>query len=97
MDMVIAAVALVAGTTLAGRVLSWFVARGYSAYASLVHGRDDAAFYGSQMPWPSGVQEDDEVHWRIPSGGRTRPAAAVEELEPNATAATPVHSRTRRR
>ena len=63
-----------------GVALGWFVARGYNAYAALIHGRDDGAFYRSTMPWPIGVQEEDEVHWHIPSTVTPRPEATIEDL-----------------
>jgi hypothetical protein len=41
----------------------WLIGRGERELGALLQGRD--TWWRSTMPWPRGVQEDDEVHWRL--------------------------------
>ena len=43
----------------------WFVDRGYGRLGSLVNHGDSRAWWQATMPWPRGVQEEDEVRWRV--------------------------------
>lgn len=46
--------------------------RGVAAFLNL----DEASWWRTTLPWPRGVQEDDEVHFNIVP---ERPAAALDE------------------
>ncbi len=72
-----------------GAMLGWFVSRGYRAFGAIIRGQDDAAFYQEMMPWPHGVQEEDEVHWQIPRTVSRSPTRASNGGRP-----LPPHRRT---
>ncbi len=64
MDMV-AAIALlsVLGLPL-GLLARWFVDRGHEDLGVLISGGDSDAWWQATLPWPRGVQEEDDVHWQ---------------------------------
>jgi hypothetical protein len=44
---------------------AWFAARGNPRTGSLVHVGGSEGWWRQALPWPRGVQEDDEVHWNF--------------------------------
>lgn len=55
-------------------LLGWLDRRGSRQLGALVSGRDSEGWWRATMPWPSGVQEEDEVTWSF--GGSQQPAGA---------------------
>jgi hypothetical protein len=45
---------------------AWFVRVGYGQFGAFAQGRDDASWWRSNLPWPRGVQEDDDIAWHVP-------------------------------
>jgi hypothetical protein len=41
----------------------WLDRRGSRPLGALVNGRDSETWWRTTMPWPQGVQEDDELTW----------------------------------
>ena len=44
---------------------AWLAARREPRVASLIHVGGPDGWWRQAMPWPHGVQEDDEVHWNF--------------------------------
>lgn len=72
-DIVTISVVL-AGLSAFAMLSAWFVRTGYGQFGAFAHGRDDATWWRSSMPWPHGVQEEDEIGWHVP-----RPPGATEQ------------------
>jgi hypothetical protein len=76
MNLILALVLLSLAATPLALLLGWLDRRG-SRLGSLVNGRDSEGWWRAEMPWPRGVQEEDEVTWSFrgsqqPTGARTR-------------------------
>jgi hypothetical protein len=69
---------------------AWFAARRDPRAGSLVHVGGSEGWWRQAMPWPQGVQEDDEVHWNF------GPPQEPDE-EPDAIRVDPVRGRSRTR
>jgi hypothetical protein len=68
---VISALLLLAAAAAPLAVLgAWIAARRNPGTASLIHVGGSEGWWRQAMPWPQGVQEDDEVHWNF---GRPEP------------------------
>ena len=65
---------VLAGLSAFAMLSAWFVRTGYGQFGGFARGRDDATWWRSSMPWPRGVQEDDDIGWHVP-----RPPGAVEQ------------------
>lgn len=65
MDMIAAIVLLSLVAAPLALLAGWFVVAGYSGLGSLVNRGDSDAWWRSTMPWPQGVQEEDEVRWHV--------------------------------
>lgn len=81
-------------------LLGWLDCRGSRALATLVNGRDSEGWWRATMPWPTGVQEEDEVTWSFrvsqePAG--TRAAARPEEADEVRIEPTHLRPQVRRR
>lgn len=76
MDLIMIALALTIGITLMAVVAAGFGAATCDGLGAIVRGRDDQSWWRATLPWPQGVQEDDEVRWRFAPRG-----AADEERD----------------
>ena len=62
----ISAIVLLALVAMPIALLSgWFVDGGYGGLGSVVNRGDTGSWWRSTMPWPEGVQEDDELAWHV--------------------------------
>jgi len=69
---------MVAGVCAAAGVLGWLVGRLVRTDGSprLPLGRESGeSFWRDALPWPTGVQEDDEIAWHVP---RDDPPVALQ-------------------
>jgi hypothetical protein len=82
MNLILALVLLSLAATPLALLLGWLDRRGSRELESLVNGRDSEGWWRATMPWPRGVQEEDEVTWsfreRQPAGRTTRSPARAE-------------------
>lgn len=82
-------------------LLGWLDRRGSRQLATLVNGRDSEGWWRATMPWPTGVQEEDEVTWSFRSsqepGGRTRAAVRPDEADEVRIEPTHLRPQVRRR
>jgi len=67
----------------------WLAGRGHGRLGALVTGPASDGWWRATMPWPQGVQEDDDFKWN--SGDRDQPITGSERLglaaaEPTGTA-----------
>ncbi len=65
MNLILALVLLGLAATPLAILLGWLDRRGSRPLGALVHGRDSEGWWRATMPWPRGVQEDDEVTWKF--------------------------------
>lgn len=56
----------------------WLIGPGERPLGGLINGPD--AWWRSTMPWPKGVQEEDDVRWRIPATTLLDPGSAAESM-----------------
>ena len=70
----------------------WLAGRGHGRLGALVSGGGGEGWWQSTMPWPHGVQEDDDFKWNF--GDRTDPIAGPADDEVELTR-TRLHPRTR--
>ena len=63
MNLVLALVALSLAAAPLALLLGWLDRRGSRQLGSLVNGGDSEGWWRATMPWPRGVQEEDEVTW----------------------------------
>ena len=54
----------------------WLAGRGHGRLGALVSGPGGDGWWQSTMPWPHGVQEDDDFKWNF--GDRTDPIAGAD-------------------
>jgi hypothetical protein len=73
MDANLVYLAWVIGLTAAGFVGLHSVGRAYRGVAAFLN-LDEASWWRTTLPWPHGVQEDDEVHFHVEAVSATRPA-----------------------
>jgi hypothetical protein len=64
----------------------WLAGRGHGRLGALVIGPGGDGWWRSTMPWPKGVQEDDDFKWNF--GDRIEPIAGADPVGPAAAAAT---------
>lgn len=96
MNLILAIVLLGLAATPLAILLGWLDRRGSRPLGALLHGRDSEAWWRATMPWPRGVQEDDEVTWKFresqPPAGRATDEADEVRIDP-----THLRPQTRRR
>jgi hypothetical protein len=63
MNLILAIVLLSLAATPLAILLGWLDRRGSRQLGSLVNGRDSEGWWRATMPWPQGVQEEDELAW----------------------------------
>jgi hypothetical protein len=82
MNLILALVLLSLAATPLALLLGWLDRRGTRQLGSLVNGRDSEGWWRATMPWPRGVQEEDEVTWSFRGSqqptGATRPSGPDE-------------------
>jgi hypothetical protein len=93
MNLILAIVLLSLAATPLAILLGWLDRRGSRQLGSLVNGRDSEGWWRATMPWPRGVQEEDEVTW---SFGGSQPAGTTKSLareEADEVRVEPIHLR----
>jgi hypothetical protein len=55
----------------------WLAGRGHGRLGALVSGQGGDGWWRTTMPWPQGVQEDDDFKWNF--GDRDQPIASEPE------------------
>lgn len=68
----------------------WLIGPGERPLGGLINGRE--AWWRSTMPWPQGVQEDDDVRWRIPAREQLDPGSAAQSTADLPVADVPTES-----
>ena len=58
----------------------WLAGRGHGRLGALVTGPANDGWWRTAMPWPQGVQEDDDFKWNF--GDRDQPIAESPGLAP---------------
>ena len=66
MDVISTIVLLTLGAIPLAVLAGWFVDPDRNGLGSLVHRGGDGSWWQTAMPWPQGVQEEDEWHLRSP-------------------------------
>jgi hypothetical protein len=61
---------------------AWLAARRDPRSSSLVQAGGSEAWWRQAMPWPHGVQEDDEVHWNFGPPERPDPRPDALTVDP---------------
>jgi hypothetical protein len=97
MNLILALVLLGLAATPLAVLLGWLDRRGSRPLGALLHGRDSEGWWRATMPWPQGVQEDDEVTWtfreRQPTGQATTSPVREEANEADEVRIEPTHLR----
>lgn len=78
MDLVTALVLLAAAAAPLAMLSGWLAGRGSRPLGSLVNGGDSETWWRSTMPWPRGVQEEDDLTWSF----REKQPAATKSFRP---------------
>ena len=73
-------VVVLGGVSIFTGLAAWLVRAGYGQLGGLAHGKDDAAWWRSSLPWPDGVQEDDEIAWHVPRPLATPDGGTIRQL-----------------
>ncbi|TMD28341.1 MAG: hypothetical protein E6I94_08520 [Chloroflexi bacterium] len=60
-------------------LLAWLATRGLPGLGLLVGIGQADAWWRSSMPWPTGIQEDDDVRWHFHDGNGPDEASTIEE------------------
>jgi len=60
----------------------WLAGRGSRQLGSLVNGGDSETWWRSTMPWPRGVQEEDDLTWSFRDTQPTPDQADEVKVEP---------------
>ena len=63
----------------------WLAGRGHGRLGTLVSGPSASGWWQTTMPWPHGVQEDDDFKWNF--GDRDKPIVESTSQTPAAGAA----------
>jgi len=66
----------------------WLAGRGHGRLGALVSGSSGSGWWQATMPWPQGVQEDDDFKWNF--GDRDKPIVESLGNEPAAGRASGV-------
>lgn len=90
MDLITALLLLSVAAAPLALLSGWLAGRGSRPLGSLVNGGDSETWWRATMPWPRGVQEEDDLTWSFrdtqPTGNqssRSRPDEADEiRVEP---------------
>ena len=101
MDLLLALVLLGLGAAPLALLSGWLSGRGLRPLGSIINGGDNATWWRSTMPWPTGVQEEDEVTWSFRRSqeptGRTGMSARPDEADEVRIDPTHLRPRVRRR
>ena len=101
MNLILALVLLSLAATPLALLLGWLDRRGSRQLGSLVNGTDSEGWWRATMPWPRGVQEDDEVTWSFRGSqqptGRTTRSPGPDEVDEVRIEPTHLRPRVRRR
>lgn len=96
MDLITAFVLLGMAAAPLAVLSGWLAGRGSRPLGSLVNGGDSETWWRSTMPWPRGVQEEDDLTWSFrdtqPPPSRPSPSRPVAD-EPDEIRVDPVHLR----
>src|SRR5438093_6164123 len=60
-------------------LLAWLATRGLPGLGLLVGIGQANVWWRRTMPWPEGIQEDDDVHWHFDSRREAHDGATIEE------------------
>lgn len=72
----------------------WLAGRGSRPLGSLVNGGDSETWWRSTMPWPRGVQEEDDLTWSFRDTQPTANQSSRSKLgEPDEIRVEPIHLR----
>ena len=96
MDLMLALVLLGLAAAPLALLSGWLDRRGSRPLGALVNGPDSESWWRATMPWPQGVQEEDELTWSF--RGRQPPAEAPSTRwpgpdEPDELRILPIHLR----
>jgi hypothetical protein len=102
MNLVLALVLLSLAATPLALLLGWLDRRGSLQLGSLVNRGDSEGWWRATMPWPHGVQEDDEVTWSFrgsqqPTGTTQAGSDEVDEADEIRIEPTQLRPQVRRR
>jgi len=97
MNLILAIVLVGLAATPLAILLGWLDRRGSRPLGALLHGRDSEGWWRATMPWPRGVQEEDEVTWSFresqPPTGRATSRAPEAADEADEVRVEPTHLR----
>ena len=60
-------------------LLAWLATRGLPGLGLLVGNGQANVWWRRTMPWPEGIQEDNDVHWHFDATSGSDDAAIIEE------------------
>jgi len=76
MDVMLTIVLLSIAAAPLALLSGWFDRRGSQPLGALVNGRDSDGWWRATMPWPEGVQEDDDMTWNFRDNRQPAPSSS---------------------
>jgi hypothetical protein len=78
-DLVSAILILAGAAAPLAILLAWLATRGLPGLGLLVSSGQANVWWRRTMPWPQGIQEDDDVHWHFDAGNGSDDGSTIEE------------------
>jgi hypothetical protein len=102
MNLILALIVLSLAAAPLALLLGWLDRRGSRQLGSLVNAGGNEGWWRTTMPWPRGVQEEDEVTWSFrgsqePTGTTLSGSDEVDEVDEVRIAPTQLRPQVRRR
>ena len=94
MDLITALLLLSVAAAPLALLSGWLAGRGSRPLGSLVNAGDSETWWRSTMPWPRGVQEEDDLPWSFRDAQPTvSPPSRMRPDEPDEIRVEPIHLR----
>lgn len=94
MDLITALLVLSVAAAPLALLSGWLAGRGSRPLGSLINGGDSETWWRSTMPWPRGVQEEDDFTWTFRDTQQTtNPSSRSRPDEADEVRVEPIHLR----